>query len=1211
MEKKISRKKQKEKLETVGAFEIYRFADKLDVFLVIIGFIGALVSGIVFPLMFITYGKLTDATTKYMFAFNNPLTPCDNCEIGCPEADKQLNDEMIAIFWELCTLGGAMWLGQYIYSVALNTSALRQTMRIRKEFLKGILRQDVGWYDTTTTNDFVVKMIQDLNKIQNGIGENLGMMLRYALTCFGSVGFAFYMNWHVAIILFPIAPIIAIFKSIANSVITKTAIDQLKVSAKAGAVAEEALGAIRTVVAFGGEKNEVEKYSVELMLAKGKGILRSILSSSSMGLSFAVMSIFEGVSLWYGVKLIKDEEEYDEDFQNCKKTCYTDGTITHMIELKDLPNCIDECRVYTIGSVTTAFMGIVQGTMQIAYAGMFWESLHTARASAYSIFQMIDRKSLIDIHSSDGEKPEKLSGNFTFKNVYFNYPARKEVNVLQDFTLEIEENSTVALVGGSGCGKSTCIQLIQRFYDPDGGSVAIDGIDIKKLNIGWFRDRIGIVGQEPVLFNCTIGENIRYAKPNATDEEIMKACKDSNAYEFIQKLPLKYDTMVGEGGTQLSGGQKQRIAIARALINDPRILLLDEATSALDNGSEAIVQSALDRAQKGRTTIVVAHRLSTVRNADCIVALKDGKVAEKGTHEELMALNGLYHSLVESQLAPKGDYEGTGEKETIKDLERPMTVKERRLSRQMSKQFCSQTSITLSNVEENVETVEEHTNRVSLFVKLVKLNSPEAGFIAVGIIAAMVFGCVPPMFGVLFGSFVSVLSEPHDEALEAAKIFAIEFAGMGVVFFVTLCMQGIMFGIAGERLVERVRRRMFESMLNQEIGWFDEEKNNTGALSSRLSHNAQQLGDGTGQKLGQTLGGFTTLVFATSVGFYYNWKLGLVAFATLLPLLFTIMMKGRVMMSNYRTNMKSLGKSSKIALEAISNVRTIYGLRCEDLITNQFAKALEDSQKISNINNQYGALILAFSSSNMFFSYAICYYYGIYLITHSCPDEIPIDQIIKVAIAVLNGGMFAGMVFQHLIDFCNAFAAAEPIFEILDRKPDIDNNPAAGLRLNNINGKVDVQNGNFCYPTRKTRNILRNLTLGIKKGEKIGLVGQSGCGKSTIIHLIQRFYDLNIGAVNVDDYNIQSLNVPLMRSKLGIVTQEPVLFNRTIAENIKYGDITRNVSIEEVIEAAKKSNIHNFVKNLPQGYDTNVGGKGTKLSGGQKQRIAIARALVR
>ena len=211
--------------------------------------------------------------------------------------------------------------------------------------------------------------------------------------------------------------------------------------------------------------------------------------------------------------------------------------------------------------------------------------------------------------------------NHAFRNIFFKYPSRPDVKVLNGLTLDVPAGKTVALVGSSGCGKSTCIQLVQRFYDPAEGEVTLDGVDIRRLNVGWLRDNIGVVSQEPVLFDCSIKENIRFGRIDATDHEIDIACQQANAYDFIQKLPKGYGTMVGERGTQLSGGQKQRIAIARALIRNPQILLLDEATSALDNESESIVQSALDRARDGRTTIVVAHRLSTIRTADLIVAL--------------------------------------------------------------------------------------------------------------------------------------------------------------------------------------------------------------------------------------------------------------------------------------------------------------------------------------------------------------------------------------------------------------------------------------------------------------------------------------------------------------------------------------------------------------------------------------------------------------
>ena len=235
-----------------------------------------------------------------------------------------------------------------------------------------------------------------------------------------------------------------------------------------------------------------------------------------------------------------------------------------------------------------------------------------ARGAGASIFEIIDRVPQINSSSKTGTFPDNIQGHIRFNQVHFQYPSRPDVSILNGIDCEVLAGQTVALVGLSGCGKSTCIALLQRFYDPSRGNIELDGQRLSDLNIKWLRSQIGVVGQEPVLFGTTIAENIRYGQDGVSDLDIERAAKEANAHDFISKLPLKYATMVGERGAQLSGGQKQRIAIARALVGNPKILLLDEATSALDTRSEVTVQTALDKARLGRTTIIVAHRLTTV-----------------------------------------------------------------------------------------------------------------------------------------------------------------------------------------------------------------------------------------------------------------------------------------------------------------------------------------------------------------------------------------------------------------------------------------------------------------------------------------------------------------------------------------------------------------------------------------------------------------------
>ncbi|CAF1356644.1 unnamed protein product [Rotaria sordida] len=294
-------------------------------------------------------------------------------------------------------------------------------------------------------------------------------------------------------------------------------------------------------------------------------------------------------------------------------------------------------------------MTVVIGVFRIQRATSFVQALNRARSAAYIIWKIIDEPSKINNHSEIGLKKADLIGNIDFSNVFFSYPSRPDIPILNGISFNVKHAQTIALVGSSGSGKSTCIQLLQRFYDPYSGSIIIDGNQINQYNLNWLRQQIGVVSQEPVLFHTTIRQNILFGHDSATDEELHQAAKIANAHNFIMTLPDKYETQIGERGATLSGGQKQRIAIARALIRNPKILLLDEATSALDNESEKIVQEALDRAAQNRTTFVIAHRLSTIRYADKIIVMEKGKIVEEGDHETLMKIKGVYCELVEQQ----------------------------------------------------------------------------------------------------------------------------------------------------------------------------------------------------------------------------------------------------------------------------------------------------------------------------------------------------------------------------------------------------------------------------------------------------------------------------------------------------------------------------------------------------------------------------------
>ena len=383
-------------------------------------------------------------------------------------------------------------------------------------------------------------------------------------------------------------------------------------------------------------------------------------------------------------------------------------------------------------------------------------------------------------------------------------------------------------------------------------------------NVHLFQS-IPFAGQEPVLFDLSIRENILLGNPKATEDNIKEACKQSNALGFIQKLPKGLDTLVGEGGSQLSGGQKQRIAIARALVRSPQILLLDEATSALDTESERVVQQALDRARRGRTTLVVAHRLSTIKSADIIVTIDEGSVKEIGSHIELMANKGHYHTLLETQL------------ESEVSLEHDMG------SEVSKKQDEIENNPTDYKIKKKIET-EEELPKISMS-RLLRKNEPEAVFITVGLFASAGAASLLPLLSIVFGKVLGVLGYEDSRLARSESVFyALLFLLLGCLAALAELLQGWMFGISGENLTMRIRKEAFAAMLAQEIGWFDEQENSAGALCARLSSDASKVQGGTGAKIGSVLRGVFSLIVAIFIGLYYQWKLGLVA-SIFLPIL--------------------------------------------------------------------------------------------------------------------------------------------------------------------------------------------------------------------------------------------------------------------------------------------------------------------------------------
>ncbi|GAA6216147.1 bile salt export pump-like isoform X2 [Lates japonicus] len=1222
----------------VGFFQLFRFATCNEVLMMVVGSVCAVLHGSAQPLMLLVFGLLTDTFIEYDIELhelsddrkecvNNTIQWKQNYTTAWPSFNTSLNQsgwglmnnstqkarpcgildieyEMTQFAFYYVGIGAAVFLLGYFQISLWVTAAARQIQLIRKMYFSKVMRMEIGWFDCTSVGELNTRMSDDINKINDAIADQVAIFLQRFTTFVCGFSIGFVKGWKLTLVIVAASPLIGIGAGLMALFVAKLTGMELQAYAKAGAVADEVLSSIRTVAAFGGELKEVQRYDRNLVSAQRWGIRKGLIMGFFTGYMWLIIFLCYGLAFWYGSSLVVDTEEY------------------------------------TPGTLLQVFFGVLIAAMNLGQASPCLEAFAAGRGAATIIFETIDREPEIDCLSEAGYKLNRVKGDIEFHNVTFYYPSRPDVKILDQLSVAVKSGETTAFVGPSGAGKSTAVQLIQRFYDPKEGMVTLDGHDIRGLNIQWLRSLIGIVEQEPVLFATTIAENIRYGRPDVSMDDIITAAKEANAYNFIMDLPQKFNTLVGEGGGQMSGGQKQRIAIARALVRNPRILLLDMATSALDNESEAIVQEALDKVRMGRTTISIAHRLSTIKNADVIVGFEHGRAVERGKHSELLERKGVYFTLV--TLQSQGDKALNKKARQMADSEEEperlslsragsyrasLRASIRQRSRSQLSNLIPESSVPITGelgprayavtqadksknaIPEEEEEEEEELVEPAPVARILRYNIPEWPYMLFGSFGAAINGGVNPVYSLLFSQILATFSvtDPVAQRKEIDSI-CLFFVMVGVVSFFTQMLQGYAFSKSGELLTRRLRRLGFHAMLGQEIGWFDDHRNSPGALTTRLATDASQVQGATGSQIGMIVNSLTNIGVAIFMSFYFSWKLTLLILCFLPFIALSGGFQAKMLTGFAKQDKQAMEAAGRISGEALNNIRTIAGLGKERSFVDMYEAQLDAPyQAALKKANVYGACY-GFAQCVVFLTNSASYRFGGYLVRQ---EGLHFSLVFRVISAIVTSGTALGRASSYTPDYAKAKISAARFFQLLDRVPQISVYSDKGDKWDNFQGNIEFIDCKFTYPTRPDIQVLNGLNVSVKPGQTLAFVGSSGCGKSTSVQLLERFYDPDQGRVLIDGHDSTRVNVPFLRSKIGIVSQEPILFDCSIAENIKYGDNSREISMNEVISAAKKAQLHSFVMSLPEKYDTNVGAQGSQLSRGQKQRIAIARAIIR
>lgn len=1099
-------------------------------------------------------------------------------------------------------LGLARFAMTYVYTCCNNIAATRITRKIRSRYLRAVLSQDVAFFDEGSHGSVASQIVTNGNMIHQGIAEKLGLTIQSVSAFVAAFVVAFVASAKLTGIVVCIVPTIVLVIGTVSSFDAKYETAIISLYAQAGSFAEDVISSIRTVHAFWARPKLVAKYNTFLEDARKIGNKKSPIYMVMFSTEFFAVYAGFGLAFWQGLAM------------------YNRGELG------------------SPGTIVTVLFSVVIATTSLTQLAPNIITFVSATSAAAALFAIMDRQSPIDPLDECGLRPESIRGEIELKNVSFTYPTRPNAPVLHDLSLTIPPGKVTALVGASGSGKSTIVALLERWYDPNSGILLLDGLPIGELNLQWLRTHVRLVQQEPVLFTGSVFENVRYGLVGtqweyASDSEqrklVQEACELAYAHDFVTDLPQGYDTEVGERAGLLSGGQKQRVAIARSIVSQPTVLLLDEATSALDPHAEGIVQKALDRASANRTTVVIAHKLATIKNADNIIVMAHGQILEQGTHESLIAAGGGYAKLVRIQDLGKAAEMAAGD-----DIE---NIKSRR---QSSLKLESSMTRYATGDRERLDQKKnafdyDQWKALSMTTCIYRLLTETKTLIVpyVNVFCACVIGgATYPAQALLFAHLMDVFALSDSQRTSRGNFFAL-------MFFVVAIAQLFAYGSLGwatntiaQTLTHKYRHEMFDSILRQDMQFFDRPENMAGAMTSRLSSDPQTIMELCGFNLALIFVTLVNLVSSCALAIAYSWRLGLVVvLAGIPPLTLSGWIRMQLDAKLQKDLAKRYAKSAALAGEAVTSIRTISSLSLEKSVLSRFEARLSAIVGATTRQTLYIMVFFALTQCMEFFFMGLGFYYGSTLLASG---KISGRAFYVAFVGTFFSGQAASNFFSWSTSITKAKGGANYIFWLRSLKPSI-----AETSVNFNRGPPQAATSHapstkdlrFSYPLRPDTQVLRGVDIATSPGQFIALVGASGCGKSTLVAMFERFYDPVTGQVSLQSSfedsrstapeNIITMNPRLYRGIIGLVQQEPTLYQDTIRANIALGAVDEttdrrsnqksSVSEDEIVHACKLANAWDFISSLPSSLDTQCGSRGLSLSGGQRQRIAIARALIR
>ncbi|PMD36741.1 ABC transporter-like protein [Hyaloscypha variabilis F] len=1072
----------------------------------------------------------------------------------------------------------------YVAILGFRMISLRISANVRLAYMKALFKQPISVLDTLPPGQTAAIITITAGILQIGISERLSMFLQSLSLVITALVIAFKYSSMLTLVTCSGLLFITIFYGATMPFLVKMLKEVEHADRMSSGIASEVFSSIRMVAACGAEKKMASRYSSWVEESRKRGLKMSPLVAiqQAPGRTFALC-------FWYAIKLFMEK------------------------------------KLLNITTIIIVLMSIMTIVMSIGSIFAPLSAATRAAGAASIFFTIIDAP---QPKTTGDTAPEVSAQNdIVLENVNFAYPIRPDVKVLDDLSLRFPAGKLTAIVGASGSGKSTIVGLVERWYELDGnwtdnittlffrhGTITTGGRNLHEIDLKWWRSQIGLVQQEPFLFNDTIFKNVEYGligteweneSAEKKKELVEQACEEAFANEFITRLPEGYDTMVGDAGIKLSGGQRQRLAIARSIVKKPKILILDEATSAIDVRGEKIVQAALDKVSQGRTTITIAHRLSTIMKADNIIVLKKGKVVQQGTHEELLsdregaywALANAQHLAIEDEHAEVADWIDF-DKDSVETLE------------------LEKFDVAIDPIKPVEEPEYRNKGFLGSFGLLLWEQMPRWPWYILMLLGCLGAGAAFPLQAFLFTELITVFDFLGYWWFMQfwtnwwCLMYTVLAAGVGISYFAL----GWSANTVSFHITSTYRKEYFENVLAKPVSYYDEEENSVGSLTGRMASDPTQLQQLLGINMAMVFISIFNVVGCIAISFYFGWKLTLVTVCSAMPIILAAgFFRIRYETQFEKMNFEVFAESAKFATESIGAIRTVTALTLEDTICGRYDKLLGDHTGKAFKKARFTTLVFAMSDSISLLCMAFVLWYGGGLLADYKYSSF---QYLVIYLAVVQGSVSAGQWLSFGPNIAQASAAANRIRSMRPRQE--AENKGVALDLDSLDDeekgaqgvRIELKNVWFRYPTRDVP-VLNGLDMTIEKGQFAAIVGPSGCGKTSIISLLERFYKVQSGKILFHGININDLSLKDYRNSISLVAQEASLFQGSIRENILLGVDVDETPDEVLHQACRDAEIHDFIASLPEGYETAVGTKGVALSGGQKQRLAIARALVR